>query len=88
MKLFLSGTTDFSVKKPSLVLVNLKKFLDASKDGELFTTAQLSEKLKFNIGTLRNLDKVQALPEYSHLVARQRYWGKPSAIRQLIKETK
>jgi len=88
MKLFMTGGKDFVARKPKPTVVKAKAFLERSKDGELFTTGQLADTLKINPGTLKHHEVASQLKGYSHLVVRQRYWGKPSTIKQLIKETK
>jgi hypothetical protein len=88
MKLFMNGGREFSAKVPRPTVVKLKDFLGRSKDGELFTSNQLADKIGINAGTLKRTDIQADSKGYSHLVIRQRYWGKPSTIKQLIKETR
>jgi hypothetical protein len=86
VKLFLSGTTGFDPKGSAPQVAKVKAFLDRSKDGELFTSEHLLERLKVPIGSSGRLFK--ALGSYTHKIGSKRYWGKPSTIKQLIKETK
>jgi hypothetical protein len=88
MKLFMTGGKDFVARKPKPTVIKVKAFLERSKEGELFTTAQVADTLKINHGTLKHHEITSQLKEYSNLVFRQRYWGKPSTIKQLIKETR
>jgi hypothetical protein len=88
MKLFMSGTKEFNVRRPRPTAIKIRSFLDRSKDGELFTSNQLADKIGVNAGTLKRTDVHAESSGYSHLVIRQRYWGKPSTIKQLIKETR
>lgn len=87
MKLFISGKGKaFLRSNLTPTQERLKKLLDSSKDGELFTARQLATMMKVNFATVTH-DCQHALVGYSHLVTRTRYWGKPSTIKQLIKET-
>jgi hypothetical protein len=88
MKLFMSDGKKFNINKPRPTALKAQDFLDKSKDGELFTTLQLGAALGVNHGTLKQGDIRATIESYSHLMNRQRYWGKPSTIRQLIKETR
>ena len=87
MKLFISGQKgDFNERKLSPTLIKAKKLLDSSKDGELFTSIQLSELL----GVFHTYfsHSARQLKSYTYPVKRTRYWGKPTTIKQLIKETR
>jgi hypothetical protein len=87
MKLFISGTSDFSAKQqPPPGMQRLKVFLDKSKDGELFTSQQVAAAI--NVTAHNILMDSRCLPGYSYRVGSKRYWGKPVTIQQLVKETK
>lgn len=83
MKLFISGQ-QFKTKRDSPVISRVKKFLDESKDGELFSTEQLSIYVPIAITNLRchNI----AMRGYFHVVQHKKYWGKVATINQLKKE--
>ncbi len=85
MKLFLSGTTEFNLDISPRVN-RIREFLDKAKDGEVFTTELLVAKVKVSSNNM-NKD-VRGIPEYTHKIGSKRYWGKPSTIKQLIKETR
>ena len=87
MKLFISGRgTSFSAMKMSLSAEKAKKFLDRSKDGELFSSYQLASAIKIFVDTLRDVQR--RIPEYTAKVNAQRWFGKPATIKQLLKESK
>lgn len=86
MKLFISGKGEFTRASERPSLTKIRKFLDSSKDGELFETSELSNKVKLSGDAVKN--QYKALVGYSHKLGFKRYWGKPSTIRQLIKETR
>jgi hypothetical protein len=87
MKLFISGTTELNLTNPNSTMLKVKAFLDASKDGEVFLTEQLEAKTKASAVTLTS-KVAREFPQYTHKIGSRRYWGKPSTIKQLIKETK
>ena len=88
MKLFISGTGSFSPKEqPPPRVLKVKAFLDASKDGELFTSEQVAVGAEVKREVLQ-VDSARVLLNYSHRVGSKRYWGKPVTIQQLVKETK
>lgn len=88
MKLFISGQKEFVLRPLTPTQNKVKEFLDRSKDGELFVTSQLAGLIGVGVVTIRYGDVHRGLEGYSHLVKRQRYWGKPKTIKQLVKETK
>ena len=83
MKLFISGQ-QFKPKTEPPIITKVKKFLDESKDGELFSTEQVSIAIPIAITNLRchNI----AMREYFHVVRHKKYWGKVATIKQLKKE--
>ena len=91
MKLFISGQLgDFRSRKLTDRMVKVKNFLDNSKDGELFETLQLANLLDTPRGTLSDAEYFEgSLSDYSYFLQKQRrrYWGKPSTINQLKRET-
>ena len=86
MKLFISGTTEFDRFATSSKLLKIKKLLDRSKLGELFTSYQIAEFAKVHMNNLYR--EARTLAQYTHKVGSKRYWGRPETIKQLIKETK
>lgn len=73
--------------KLSPLMVKVKKILDESEDGELFTSSQLTQLVGCHCTYLRQ--NAYQLPTYSCKVdVRLWYWGKPSTIRELKKEQK
>ena len=65
----------------------LKRALDTSKNGELFTTQQLARLTGHNVGILRQ--NAYLLPGYWHNIrVSLKYWGKPATIDELRKELK
>ena len=88
MKLFISGAGSFNPKEqPPPRVLKVKVFLDASKDGELFTSEQVAVGAEVRREVLQ-VDAGRLLLSYSHKVGGKRYWGKPVTIQQLVKETK
>ena len=87
IKLFVSGQGNFSSKmRISPAMIKVKKILDDSKDGELFTTKQLSSIIGNRYETL--LRDAYQMPTYNYKVSHsQLYWGKPATVAQLKKET-
>lgn len=83
MKLFISSQ-QFKTKRDSPVISRVKKFLDESKDGELFSTEQLSIYVPIAITSLRCHNVV--MRGYFHVVQNKKYWGKVATINQLKKE--
>lgn len=86
MKLFLSGQKNVSYKELPPSALKLKRILEKSKDGELFLTQQVAVIVGVNPEQI--LRHVMRLPVYTCLVGSKRYWGKPSTIKQLVKESK
>lgn len=86
MKLFISGQKEeFSARTVRPSVDQIRRFLDASKEGELFLPVQLAEMVKVNHTTIYK-NRVD-LPGYWHNVGKKQYWGKPDTIKQLVKET-
>jgi hypothetical protein len=88
LRLFLSGKKSNQViEKLSPAMALIKKTLDASIDGELFTTLQLAQLTGYGPTTIRAWS--WQLPGYSHKVkSKLSYWGKPKTIKQLKREMK
>jgi hypothetical protein len=85
MKLFISGTKEFNAKPLQPQVMKIRDFLLKSKDGEVFINEQI---IKAVGGSPNNYSKMASqISEYTHKVGSKRYWGKPSTIKQLIKET-
>jgi hypothetical protein len=87
MRLFISGQGTFEQTKLTPTMQKVRGVLEASKDGELFTAYQLAALVKVNVTTIQH-QSANALKDYSYPVGGKRYWGKPSTIKQLVKETK
>lgn len=85
MKLFISGKGKFVKRTMTPAEQRIQKFLDGSKDGELFANTQLGLLVHLNRDTIKK--SVYVLEGYTHKVKNLRYWGKPVTIKQLIKET-
>ena len=83
MKLFISGQ-QFKPKKEPPCITRVKKFLDASKDGELFVTEQLSQAVPIAVTHLRSYNI--ALSGYFYITQGKKYFGKVATIKQLKKE--
>lgn len=83
MKLFISGQ-QFKPKTEPPIITKVKKFLDESKDGELFSTEQVSMAVPIALTQLRCNNTV--LGGYFHVVQNKKYWGKVATINQLKKE--
>jgi len=86
MKLFISGQGEFQAHRHPPITIRVKKFLDGSKDGELFRLKQVADRLKVCPDSVEKA--LSTLKSYSHKIGGTRYWGKPATIKQLIKETK
>jgi hypothetical protein len=83
VKLVISGQ-QFKTKRDSPIISRVKKFLDESKDGELFSTEQLSIYVPIAISNLRGHNITMG--GYFHIVRQKKYWGKVATINQLKKE--
>ena len=83
MKLFISGQ-QFKPKTEPPIITRVKKFLDESKDGELFNTEQLSFSVPIAVTHLRSYNL--ALDGYFYVTHGKKYWGKVATINQLKKE--
>jgi hypothetical protein len=90
VKLFISGKGEFAKKSLTPTMQRVKKLLDESKDGELFTAQKVANVLNCSFKTIQGSNTFDSLPGYSHRIVGNslRYWGKPATIKQLIKETK
>jgi hypothetical protein len=86
MKLFVSGKTgDLVNGKLSPMMLKVKKLLDESNPGELFTGPQLAQLVGCGAELLRI--HARKLPHYWHLASPSlRYWGRPETIGQLRRE--
>lgn len=85
MRLFLSKSHEPALGRLTPSMIKVKKMLDLSADGELFTTVQVARINKLSRETVER--GCYLLPEYHHKVrVRLKYWGKPSTIKELRKE--
>lgn len=85
MKLFMSGRRAEVKPKLPPSMVKIKRALDSSVDGELFTTQQLAQMVGHTMTTIHHV--AYLLPAYWHnYLSARKYWGKPATIRQLRKE--
>lgn len=87
MKLFVSGQGTYDPKRKICPAAErVKSILDKSKDGELFTTAQMAVLAGVAHNTIMKF--TYELPGYSYRVSYgKKYWGKPATVAQLKRET-
>jgi hypothetical protein len=85
MKLFMSGTAEFSTGlRDTPTVVRIKKFLDKSKDGELFTSSQISASLSIPIQGIRELKRyLEPYYTVSGGHGKQSHYGKPATMKEL-----
>lgn len=67
--------------------VRVKKFLDGSKTGHLFNSAQVADAVKVTISTMTSCG-FYYLPRYQYVYRAKKYWGKPTTILELKKREK
>lgn len=85
MKLFFSNSVEFKNVKLTPSQQAMKRLLDRSKDGEIFTYQIMAARLRLQTETLR-AGGAHTLREYTCRQGTKRYWGKPATIKQLKKE--
>lgn len=88
MQLFLNGREAGEFKsRLSPMAVKIKRVLEASSDGELFTSQQLARLTGYQMGPIRQI--AYMLPEYWHNTRPAlKYWGKPATIKELKRQVK
>lgn len=85
MKLFMSGQKFIATKEPPQV-TKIRKFLDNSKRGELFTSNQLASAFQTSVSVLRHHSFRLEELGYTHFWKNKRYWGNKATITQFKKE--
>jgi hypothetical protein len=82
MKLFLSDQKLFNVNRVPPLVQKVKAFLDASKNGELFTVHQVAAAVHSTFDSVRG-KTTPFLEGYYQVHAGKKYYGKKATINQL-----